>query len=259
MSERSRSASGVTRRIGVLADGYVGNAILSELVNYAPDALIALMINDESVVDSLELPASCDLRHWQPKAENAMGSWFKAKELDIIILAWWPFLIKGALLDAAPVILNTHPSFLPYCRGKDPNFWSIVEGAPYGVTIHHVNSEIDSGAIAFQKEIPISWSDTGGSLYEKGLAAMVSLFREALPVIVHGDIPHNIQKGQGTIHYRKQLAEASLIDLDTPVAPRELLNRLRARTFPPHPGCRFYDGEKLFEVRVHIEEITSGD
>lgn len=111
-------------------------------------------------------------------------------------------MLKGGILDAAPVILNTHPSLLPYCRGKDPNFWAIVESVPFGVTLHHVNAAIDAGEIAFQKEIPVSWSDTGGTLYHKALTEMVELFAEALPTIVHGEIPRIPQSDVGSLHYR---------------------------------------------------------
>ena len=164
-------------------------------------------------------------------------------------------MLRGAVLNAAPIILNTHPSLLPYCRGKDPNFWAIVESAPYGVTLHHVNAAIDAGEIAFQKEIPVSWPDTGGTLYQKALTGIVTLFEEALPTIVHGTIPRIPQTEGGSLHYRSQLEPASVIDLDAPTTARDVLNHLRARTFPPHPACRFSDGNDVYEVRVTINKL----
>lgn len=256
MDSDERSATGGTRRIGIFADSKVGYSIFKRLVAYAPETVLALMTTTETVADGIEMPEGCETRRWGDQDEGERAAWLMSKELDVIILAWWPYLLKGAILDAAPVILNTHPSLLPYCRGKDPNFWAIVDGAPYGVTLHHVNAAIDAGDIAFQKEIPVSWSDTGQTLYERALTAMVDLFDEALPTIVHGTIPRVPQRDVGSLHYRSQLEPASVIDLDAPTTARQLLNRLRARTFPPHPGCRFADTDGNYEVRVTIERIT---
>lgn len=244
-----------TKRIGIFAHGAVGYAILEKLLSYASECVFALITDTEQVPDDFGIPEGCDARLWRDQDEDERAEWLRSRQLDVIILAWWPHLLKGAVLDAAPVILNTHPSLLPYCRGKDPNFWAIVESAPYGVTLHHVNAAIDAGDIAFQKEISVSWSDTGGSLYEKALTGMVELFEEALPTIVHGTIPRTPQGDGGSLHYRKQLEPASVIQLDAPTTARDLLNRLRARTFVPHPACRFYDGDDVFEVRVTIDKL----
>jgi folate-dependent phosphoribosylglycinamide formyltransferase PurN len=256
MGSGGRSGVGVTKRIGIFADGQVGYSILEKLLAYAPESVFALIIDAEAVSDELDLPKGCETRFWRDQDDGARSDWLRSKRLDVIILAWWPYLLKGEILNAAPVILNTHPSLLPYCRGKDPNFWAIVENAPYGVTLHHVNAAIDAGEIAFQKEIPISWSDTGETLYEKALTEMIALFEEALPTIVHSTVPRIPQSELGSLHYRNQLEPASVIELDGQTTARELLNRLRARTFPPHPACRFFDGDDAYEVRVTINKLT---
>ncbi|WP_120313504.1 formyltransferase family protein [Mycobacterium alsense] len=256
MGSGDHSGGGATKRIGIFAHGEVGYSILGKLFAYAPESVVALMTETEALPEGLDIPTGCETRRWGGQDEGDRADWLASRRLDVIVLAWWPHLLKGAVLDAAPVILNTHPSLLPYCRGKDPNFWAIVEGAPYGVTLHHVNAAIDAGDIAFQKEIPVSWTDTGETLYRKALTGMVALFEEALPTIVHGTIPRIPQSDAGSLHYRSQLEPASVIDLDAPTTARELLNRLRARTFPPHPGCRFSDGDAVYEVRVTIEGVT---
>lgn len=256
MENSDRFSDRATKRIGIFANGKAGYSCLEKLLAYAPESVIALITDNEAIPDEFDIPEGCEAKLWQEQGESERANWLLSKQLDVIILAWWPYLLKGGILDAAPVILNTHPSLLPYCRGKDPNFWAIVESVPFGVTLHHVNAAIDAGEIAFQKEIPVSWSDTGGTLYHKALTEMVELFADALPTIVHGEIPRIPQSDVGSLHYRKQLEPASVIDLDAPTTAREVLNRLRARTFPPHPACRFTDGEDVYEARVTIDKVT---
>jgi methionyl-tRNA formyltransferase len=174
----------------------------------------------------------------------------------VLVLCWWPHLIKGPLLRLGRQTLNMHPSLLPHCRGKDPNFWCLVEGRPFGVTIHHVDESVDGGAIAFQAGIPVSWEDTGETLYRKAEAAMIALFRQSYHAIATGSVPSIPQEpSQGSLHRRAELDAASRLDLDATYSLREVLNRLRARTFAPHPACRFADGEEVYEVRVTIRKV----
>jgi methionyl-tRNA formyltransferase len=173
---------------------------------------------------------------------------------NIFLLAWWPLILPRRFLALEQSItLNLHPSLLPYARGKDPNFWTIVDENPFGVSIHHVTAEIDAGDIAFQREIPYTWEDTGETIYHRAIATMIELFRDSYARIVNFDIPRQPQsRAIGAYHRRKDLDPRSLIDLDQRYTGRELLNLLRARTFEPHPACRFVDGSDTYEVRVSI-------
>jgi methionyl-tRNA formyltransferase len=149
-----------------------------------------------------------------------------------------------------------HPSLLPHCRGKDSNFWSIVERRPFGVTIHHVDSSVDGGAIAFQREIPVTWEDTGHTLYKAAQSTMVTLFIDSYTAIANRNIPAISQvKDTGSFHFRRELGAASVLDLNAKVMTHDLLNLLRARTFPPHPGCTFVDGDGKYEITVKIRKL----
>lgn len=177
--------------------------------------------------------------------------------LDLGLLAWWPYILRGPVLSVTRLgFLNFHPSLLPYCRGKDPNFWAIVEGKSFGVTIHWVSERIDGGDIAFQAEIPVSWEDTGETLYKKAQQRIIDLFIENYPRIKSGDIPRIPQSdADATFHRRSELDEVSRIDLDRTYTARQLLNLLRARTFPPYPGCWFEADGHRYQVRVSIEKV----
>jgi methionyl-tRNA formyltransferase len=184
---------------------------------------------------------------------------FHEAAVDLGVLAWWPYILKGPTL-ALPRLgtLNCHPSLLPHNRGKHYNFWNLVEDVPFGVTIHWVDPGIDSGDIAFQRPIAKSWEDDGRTLYEKAQRATVALFRASYPRMASGRIPRIPQPaGQGSFHLARELEAASRIDLDRRYGGRELLNLLRARTFSPHPAAWFRDGEERYEVRVEIRRVEA--
>lgn len=178
--------------------------------------------------------------------------------LDLIILAWWPYIIKENIIKIPKLgCLNFHPSFLPFNRGKHPNFWSLVEDVPYGVSIHFVENQVDSGDIAFQEISEKTWEDTGKSLHEKGKREIVNLFKKNFPRIKNEEIPKFKQDlTEGSFHKSGEIDQASRIKLDEKYEVRHLLNILRARTFPPYPAAWFMENGQKFEVRVEIKKVN---
>ncbi len=57
-------------------------------------------------------------------------------------------------------IINSHPSYLPYCRGLDALKWAIYRGDPIGVTTHLINNDTDSGYLIEQEPIRVGFYDT---------------------------------------------------------------------------------------------------
>jgi methionyl-tRNA formyltransferase len=180
-------------------------------------------------------------------------------DVDIALLAWWPRIIaKDVAALPRRGFLNFHPSLLPFNRGKHYNFWAIVEEAPFGVTIHWLGDQVDAGDIAFQMPVATSWSDNGKTLYNKARDAMIELFAMNYERIMTGDIPRTPQDlARGSFHRAAELDAASRIDLEKQYRGRDLLNVLRARTFPPHPAAWFVDDDEKYEVRVEIRKVEN--
>jgi methionyl-tRNA formyltransferase len=80
----------------------------------------------------------------------------------------------------------------------------------------------------------------------------VALFAENWPAIREGRVPRIPQPRTGSFHRGAELETASRIDLDASYRARDLLNLLRARTFPPHPAAWFVDDGVRYVVRVAI-------
>lgn len=242
------------RKVVLFADGVVGRDAVRVSLDFDPDSVAGVVclpgrkLFDDRVTRHVEF-VNADVRSTAEKIKALNG--------DVFILAWWPIVLAPTfLLLGQSMTLNMHPSLLPHCRGKDPNFWTLRDELPFGVTIHHVDAGIDTGDIAFQRALPYGWTDDGQTLYERACGEMVDLYRAIYPRIVGGDVPRIKQSPDlGNFHRRRDLDEASKIDLDANYTARQLLNLLRARTFPPHPACHFSDRDgKIFEVRVSITE-----
>lgn len=174
------------------------------------------------------------------------------------ILAWWPSIIQGRLLEIpSSGWLNLHPSFLPFNRGRHPNFWCLATDTPCGASLHFVDRGIDTGPVIAREAIETTWEDTGASVYMRTRELVMQLFSQHIDAIVDGRLRGEPQDpGAGSFHLSSELVSASEIDLDEPTTARQVLNRIRARTFPPYPGARFTDNGDVFNVRVEITRIA---
>ena len=155
--------------------------------------------------------------------------------------------------------LNFHPGFLPFNRGKHPNFWCLVDETKCGVTLQFIDEGIDSGDIVTRKEIPVTWEDTGKTIYEKSREAIIELFKENFNMIK--DNPKKIRQNlnEGTYHHAKEIDEICNIKLDEQYTARKIFNIMRGRMFPPFPTAFFSDNGKKYSVQIIIKEICESN
>lgn len=240
-------------RMALFAHGNVGLSIAEFLINRHRDDLAAVVVITDDAISRIADAAGLDVIHFA--SEEQIISDLPA-ELDLGVLAWWPKIIRKPLLDIAKLgFINTHPSLLPFNRGKHYNFWALVENTPFGVTLHKVDGGIDTGDIIAQQPIAYDWSDTGKTLYEKAQSAMIELFEREWPTIRSGSFSAVPQLDElATFHRAKELEMASRIVLDQHYRADELLNVLRARTFHPHPGCWFEVDGQRYEISIEIKK-----
>lgn len=74
--------------------------------------------------------------------------------------------VPAALL-ALPTygFLNLHPSLLPAYRGPAPLFWQLRDGCQtIGVTVHWMDADFDTGAVAAQSTLALPAGVTGAEL-----------------------------------------------------------------------------------------------
>ena len=236
----------------LLADGDVGSAVADYIMSTYPDD-IALLVT-----------ISMNSIYERAKKKGYKVEIFSSEEdilkyapsgLDLGVLAWWPRIIHHPLIDLPTHgFVNTHPSLLPYNRGKHYNFWAIVEGAPFGVTIHKVDKGIDTGAVIAQLPIKYDWTDTGATLYYKASKAILELFRKIYPDLRLNNIKEKAQlECAGSFHYSTEIDMVSKISLDQSYRAADFLNLIRARTFEGHPACWFEDQGVRYEVTIKIE------
>ncbi len=172
---------------------------------------------------------------------------------DLVISGGFRAIVPSEILQI-PLLgcINMHKSLLPANRGSNPNFWTIRDNAPAGVTIHTMDAGIDTGKILAQKVVETSFADTGRTLYERLHRAQIDLFTEFWPRFKRGEIEPQQQPAGGSFHLKAEFAEGMKIDPDSTWRALDLLNILRAYTYPPFRNTKIeVDGKEYF-VEVSI-------
>jgi methionyl-tRNA formyltransferase len=102
-------------------------------------------------------------------------------------------------------IINLHISFLPWNRGVSPNFWSIIDDTPKGVTIHLIDEGIDTGEILFQKQLEVDDDYSLKDSYNKLRWEIEEMFLENWDKIASFTfVPIKQDKQEGSYHSKQE-------------------------------------------------------
>lgn len=105
-------------------------------------------------------------------------------------------------------VINSHPGYIPNCRGLDAFKWAIVEKQPIGVTTHLIGKYVDAGKVIERRKINVYQTDTFHAVAERVYENEVSMLIEAIEKCditnldtiypenyeVHKRMPENLEK-----------------------------------------------------------------
>jgi len=212
---------------------------------YADELIEASGLPKESVFDS------AGLAHQETRDAIA------ALEPDIGISILYGQIIRPNVIDLFPNgIVNLHPGLLPYNRGAYPNVWGIIDKTPAGVTLHYIDEGLDTGDIIAQRDVEVLPIDTGKSLYQKLVDAMLEIFKNEWPGVLNSEQDRTPQDhALNTSHKKQDVTSIDCINLDSMVRAGDLIDLIRARTFPPYSGCYFEHEGRLVAVTIDLSYV----
>ena len=185
-------------------------------------------------------------------------NYLKLKKLkpDFFLSINFSKLIPKSIYEIPKKTLNLHLSYLPHNKGKNPNVWSIINNKPCGVTIHEIDSGIDTGKIVGRKKIIPEVIDTGETLWLKCNEEAYNLFKKIWPKYKNGKIKTIKQrKIHEKINYAKDFKSISEIKLLKKYSAEKLINILRAKTFNGFPGAIIKKKGKKIEIKLNLKYI----
>lgn len=107
---------------------------------------------------------------------------------EILIVNGCPFILPASLLQSTgKVLLNTHPTYLPYLRGKTPINGCFLFDYPLGATTHYISDKIDGGNIIYQEKVDLTPDLDLGLCYFISYTLEERVFKRALEILEQFD------------------------------------------------------------------------
>jgi len=247
-------------KVLLLANNLVGLNVARQL-RESDDEVVGLTVHPpqtakyrREIVDLFDLPADRILvgaEINEPAAHRRIKGWGP----EVLLCAFFGYILKPETLRLAPRgVINLHNSLLPYNRGSFANAWTLLNRSPAGVTIHLMDAGVDSGPILDRRPVPCDLKDTAETLYRKCETALDELFRSVWPRFKAGQIVPQPQSHlhPTSTHRKRDVERIDEIDLDRTYRGRDLIDLLRARTFPPYPGAYIREGGRKIYLRLQL-------
>ncbi len=227
----------------------------------APEALLVPARGGEyvpSIIDSCGHLSAERILEGKSYASERGLQLLSSLDLDYIVCVRFPYIVPASVLEIPRVgVTNLHPALLPANRGWHTPTWSILDGTPYGGTLHFMTEGLDEGEVIHQRPLEVLPSDTADSLYRRVQALELEVFREAWPSLASGSPPRRKQEeSAATFHKSRDLVASGVqrIDLDERVRAGDLIDKLRALTTNRLDEAAYFEaGGMRYRIQVRIE------
>jgi folate-dependent phosphoribosylglycinamide formyltransferase PurN len=122
---------------------------------------------------------------------------------DLIIVNGTRIISKKILNQTNCKLINTHVGITPAYRGVHGAYWALVnnDAAKAGVTVHYVDSGIDTGAVIAQSVITIVKNDNFVTYPFKQLAHGIILLEETIEKYFAQKIITKSEFGESNLYY----------------------------------------------------------
>lgn len=212
-------------------------------------AKVRQIVNDRGHT-SLEQP---------PKAEeNEFAEKLSAISPDLIFAWSYPMILSDKIL-AIPRsgCINLHMGLLPEYRGVNGIRWALLNGEEKtGVTLHYMDSGIDTGDIIARVAFPITAEDDILSLMKKSKMAGLHLLKNCWPQISSGEVHAAPQDESVAKYYSSEMAPSEIIDWSR--SNIQIHNLIRA-SVAPFPGVHTFCSANGLDIKrsVILDSIGS--
>lgn len=170
-------------------------------------------------------------------------------------------MLPEVVWDMPPMgTINVHGSLLPSYRGAAPINWAVINGEKEtGVTTFKLKAAIDTGNILLQDKLPISESDTAGTIHDKMMLLGANLLVTTLTGLINNSLT---EKDQETIidndptllkHAPKIFTETCTINWTEDAT--SIYNLIRGLS--PFPGALTKLDDKIIKIFESTKEISS--
>ena len=186
----------------------------------------------------------------------------KSLDADLFVIVAFRMLPEVVWAMPKHGTFNLHASLLPQYRGAAPINWAVINGEKEtGVTTFFIDDKIDTGAILFQKSIPIEPKETAGSLHDKLMHLGSDLILETVDAIASGNAEPTKQEDSNELKKAPKIFREDC-RIDWSMDGESILQKIRGLS--PYPAAWTIidnDGEeielKIFDADFAVQDHNS--
>lgn len=234
------------------------------------DVELLAVVGCESQQDSLfgypsvkEYCQKSGISYYNPtKLDNQFLELIRNLKPDLCFSIYYRNIFSQEYILVPPMgFINVHPSLLPKYRGPVPTLWAILnDEKKVGVTLHYIDSGIDTGDIIAQIGCEIPKEITGYELNNLLMGKGIELFRQQLPLILKNENRRVKQNHVSATYFGPFSQKLRIINWYLPV--EEISRQIQALT-SPYSGAKasIADKEILFwktQIVEYSKEKLSG-
>jgi len=119
----------------------------------------------------------CSALGYSYEVSGDLLSYFNVRKPELVLVGAAGILPEDVVRNFT--IINSHPGYLPYCRGLDALKWSLYEDLPVGVTTHILDKNVDMGRLIRRVKTPIGPDNAFGDIARRHYDLEVSLLADA--------------------------------------------------------------------------------
>ena len=245
-------------KIGYFADGPWSHRAFEMLIsNTNIEISFIVPRNDTEDNTLLNFAYKYKIDYLHPVNINSPEFIKKAKtyECDLFVSMSFNQIFKEQITNLPRLkTINCHAGKLPFYRGRNILNWALINDEnEFGITVHYIDSGIDTGDIILQKTYPITDNDSYFTLLELAFEECAKILYKAIQLIMNGEAPRIEQKSIHPIGFycgRRSLGD-EIINWNQ--NSREIFNFIRAICFPGPIATTYYRG---VEVKINKARLV---
>ncbi|MEO0572689.1 MAG: formyltransferase family protein [Bacteroidota bacterium] len=190
------------------------------------------------------------------KNVNAQETIEEVKSLDLdylFTLGWSQIFREDFIACFSQFVVGTHPTQLPYGRGRAPLPWTILEDLrTSAVSFFKIDTGVDTGKLIFQRKFPIPKRTYVQDLYNQVSEELGNGFLEIYQYIENGrEFSFIDQDEKGATVRAKRTPSDGFIDFNRTVNE---IDRLIRAVGKPYPGAYcYYKDKKIIFWEVDLD------
>ncbi len=172
-------------KIGYFADGPWSHGALKLIlsdVHLDVKFIVLRYQNPDPILKKLAQKNKIDVKVHKDINSKSFFNWVYKYNCDIFVSMSFNQIFRENLYTLPKYkTINCHAGLLPFYRGRNVLNWVLINGdSHFGITVHYIDSGIDTGDIILQKKYKISEKDTYETLLNKSYEECPKLIYKAI-------------------------------------------------------------------------------